>query len=329
MIIPKFRLTSRLIKWMDENYYQNTRFPSRNEEVFFKSKEDSGTIANNLVHYASKVYMDKLDGDLEDVIKKSPSAVVAYIAHLKSRSRNMNSGLLLSLAGHGQFIAQVSTSLGRLSKEFEDDIQHPEHFVQYMNGIRMHDGKVNRIPEMEARIFDPNKFPAGKVAECVVRYATIIGTELPEELKNLLMGHGNQIIEYATVLNNWNKTLDDGLLDSMAGDDKNLLRYAQNHIRRRLPNHLEKTMTDPHVLLNYAKSIVRGRLPEEMENNFAADHVVASTYAFDVIRGFACVRLPDVVHTAMIMKSAANPNDHYIKRYVKECEKDTTVSGSW
>lgn len=328
MFIPKFRLTSRLVKWMDENYYQYTRFPLRNEEVFFKSKEDANTIAMNLVHYARKVYQDSLSSDLEDVIKKSPAAVVNYIIHLKNTSKPVGSDLILSLKGHGEYIAQVANSVGRL-KDFEDDIQNPEHFVAYVNNIRMHEGKGNRIPEMEGRIFDPNKFPSAKVAECVVHYASSTGSPLPEELKSLLKGHGNQIIDYANVLNSWSKTLDTDLLDSLAGDSHNLNRYAKNFIRKRLPSHLEKTMGDPRVLLDYAKSIVRGRLPEEMENNFAKDVQLASQYAFEVIRGFACVRLPDVVHSAMILQSSANPNDYHIKRYVAECEKDTTVSGSW
>lgn len=326
--IPKFRLTSRLIRWIENEYYGYTRLPKNIEEVFFKSKEDPQTIANNLIRYAQKTSQDNLDSELEGVIKKCPSAVVQYVYHLKSHSKPVSKDLLPCLKGHGEQIAQVAQSFGRL-KDYEDDIEHPEHFVAYVNNIRIHEGKVSRIPEMESRIFDPNKFPAGKVAECLVRYATFIGDPLPEELKILLKGHGNQILEYATVLSSWAKPLDEDLLDSLAGDDNNLFRYAKNHTRKRLPIHLEKTMSDPQVLLNYAKSIVKGRLPEDLENHFAKDIRLASQYAFEVIRGFACVRLPDVVHTAMIMNSAANPNDYYIKQYVNECERDTTTSGSW
>lgn len=326
--IPKFRLTSRLIRWIEEEYYGYTRLPKNIEEVFFKSKEDPQTIANNLIRYAQKTSQDNLDSDLEGVIKKCPSAVVQYIYHLKCHSKPISKDLLPCLKGHGEQIAHVAQSFGRL-KDYEDDIQHPEHFVIYIQNIRIHEGKTNRIPEMESRIFDPNKFPAEKVAECLVRYATFIGGPLPEELKVLLKGHGNQILEYATVLGSWAKPLDEDLLDSLAGDSNNLFRYAKNHLRKRLPNHLEKTMTEPQILLNYAKSIVKGRLPEELENHFAKDVRLASQYAFEVIRGFACVRLPDVVHTAMIMNSAANPNDYYIKQYVTECERDTTTSGSW
>lgn len=326
--IPKFRLTSRLVKWIEEEYYGQTRLPKNIEEVFFKSKEDQQTIANNLIRYAQRVSQDNLDSGLEGVIKKCPSAVVQYIHHLTSHSKPISSDLIPVLKGHGEQIAQVAQSVGRL-KEYEDDIQHPEHFVNYINNIRVFEGKTNRIPEMEKRIFDPNKFPAVKIAECLVRYATFIGQPLPEELKVLLKGHGNQILEYATLLQNWGKPLDEDLRDSLAGDDSNLYRYAKNNLRKRLPNHLEKTMSDPQTLLNYAKHIVKGRLPEELENHFAKEIRLASQYAFEVIRGFACVRLPDVVHTAMIMNSAAYPNDYHIKQYVNECERDTTVSGSW
>lgn len=327
--IPKFRLTSRLVRWLEDEYYGHTRLPKNIEEVFFKSKEDASTIANNLVIYAQKVHGSSLDADLENVIKKCPNAVVNYVKYLNRYSKPISDDLIPTLRGHGSHIADVAQSFGRLPKEYEDDIEHPEHFVVYISNIRIHEGKTNRIPEMESRIFDPNKFPACKVAECLVRYATFIGSPLPEELKVLLKGHGSQILEYATLMHNWGKVLDDDLRDSLAGDDNNLFRYAKNNLRKRLPVHLEQTMSDPQVLLSYAKSIVKGRLPEELENNFAKDVRLASQYAFEVIRGFACVRLPDVVHTAMIMNSAANPNDYYIKQYVTECERDTTTSGSW
>jgi len=329
MFAPKFRLTNRLVKWMNENYFQETRLPNRIEEVFFKSKEDIEIIADNLVRYARKVRQDNLSSDLEDVIKKSPKAVVQYLDHLRSVSKTIKPDLLLSLKGNSACLADVSCSLGRLPKEFEDDITHPEHFVNYIGGIKIFNGEKKRIPEMESRIFDPNKFPGKKLAECVVNYATASGTVLDNELKSLLKGYGDQIIEYANLLRGWDKSLDEDLLDSLAGDNHNLYRYAHNISKKRLPSHLEKTMNDPKTLLQYARNIVKGRLPEELENNFASDHVTACSYAFDVIRGYACVRLPDVVHTSMIMKSSANPNDHYIKRYIAECEKDTTTSGSW
>ena len=55
MFIPKFRLTSRLMSWVNENWYGSNRLPANIEEVFFKSKEETSTIAYNIVCYAEKL----------------------------------------------------------------------------------------------------------------------------------------------------------------------------------------------------------------------------------------------------------------------------------
>ena len=331
--IPKFRLTHRLIDWMNENHFTHNRLPKRIEEVFFKSKESPSTIASNLVCYAEKVSADDLDDELEGVIKKDNNALVNYINHLGNIRKPIKPELILCLKGDGKSLSSISCSVGRLPRELEADITNPQHFVNYVRGIGRKEHVYGnssklRIPEMEQVVFLSETNPIHLVVENLVEYASVVG-RLPEELENLLKGHGSQILLYFSRMNSISQPFNEQLVDSLAGDSESLLQYAQNYLRKRLPVHLEKTMSDPKSLLNYAKNIVKGRLPEELENHFAKDYRLASDYAFNVIRAFACVRLPEVVHAAMVMKSFEIPDDLYIKRYVTECEKDTTVSGSW
>lgn len=332
--IPKFRLTTRLVSWVEENHYTYNRLPKNIEEVFFKSKEDTNTIAMNMVSYAKKVHYDNLDIEQEEIIKKNPYAVVQYVYHLHSCGKTIKNDLLDCIKEHPNCLARVSMSVGRLPRELEVKIDDPKNFIEYVSGIRSKGSYYSRtsalrIPEMEQDILLSGRFDPKVVAESVVQYAEFVG-KLPVELENLLMGHGEQILKYAVIIGNCDKQkISDDLLNSLAGDSHSLCEYARLHLKKRLPAHLEKTMSDPKYILNYAKYVVKTRLPEEMENHFAKDCRLASQYAFEIIRGFASVRLPEVVHSAMILQSYSNPNDHLIKQYVTECDKDTTVSGSW
>lgn len=332
-MIPKFRKTNRLISWLEENGFNGKRLPANYEEVFTKTKEEPETVAHNLVKYAQCAAESILDPWQEELIMKSPSATAGYIHFLANYRKVINPLLILSLKDDEDKLAIISSSVGRLDVELEQKIKKPENFVNYVSGIKIHLGiyecsdKV-RIPEMEQKVFI-DQSDSKKVAEELVRYATIIG-KLPDELEDLLKGHGPEILSYLHFIKNRFKVeIRKELTDSLAGDSESLLKFAENHLRKRLPYHLEKTMTDPRCLLRYAKVVVCGRLPEELENHFATDYRIASNYAFEVIRGYACVKLPDVVHTAMIMKSYSDPNDYHVKRYVAECERDTTISGSF
>lgn len=325
--IPHFRLTRRLRQWMSNNSNHGNRLPKDVEEVFFKSKESADTIASNLVNYANETYNEPLSVELENLILKSPKAVVNYLTHLKYRHLPIRDVFIQSLKGHPHCLAQAAASVGRLPRELESEIVNADHFLTYVGSLR-NNGKSQRIIEQEPAVFFSGNNSPAKVAEAVANYAGFIGV-LPPELKELLKANNNAIMSYANFLKNQNMSLDSDLVDCLAGDDENLFKYAQNYLRKRLPEHLEKTFTDPSIIVNYARNIVRGRLPEELENHLASDYRAAASYAFDVIRGFACVRLPDVVHSAMVMKSFETPNEPAIKRYIQECEKDTTISGSF
>lgn len=327
MYTPRFRMTSRMIKWMDENYHPRKRFPEDIEKVFFKSKESEDVIAYNLVQYAERID-DPITVDMEKLIEKHPNSMVQYIKHLHYSGLEIRPELLNSLKGNGSCLAELGSTVGRLPRELEQDIVHPENFLTYVTQLRLNKGFEQRIIEQESIVFFSNGLSPEKNAEYVAKYALHIGV-LPPEFKELLKANNNAIMEYSSYLLTKKLPLDDDLQDCLAGDDKNLLKYAQNHIRKRLPIKLEKTLTDPQILLNYARNVVRNRLPEELENNLVKDHRVAVSYAFDVIRAFACIRLPEVVHAALVMKSFETPDDHHIKRYIGECERDTSVPGTW
>jgi hypothetical protein len=315
---------------MEDNHYANKRLSKEIEQVFFKSKENADTIAQNLVTYAEKVYLDPIDIEMEHLIELDPNAVVRYIKHLKSVNRNIRPELLNCLKGNSNCLAAASVTVGRLPSELEVDITHPSDFITYISNLKYKVPNLRSesgILEQEQKVFFSNKLSPEKTAEWVAKYANHVGV-LPQEFKELLKADNDSILQYQSFLAAKNLPLDDDLRDCLAGDDKNLFKYAQN-TRKRLPQHLEETLKNPQVLLSYARNIVQGRLPEELENHFASDLQAASNYAFEIIRGYASVRLPDVVHSAMILTNSANPNDYNIKRYVKECERDTTVPGSW
>lgn len=320
-----FRKTSRLVKWVRENSFGYTRLDKKDEEVFFKSKEPGEVIAHNLVEYAEHCHNDNLDSDQEKLLFAWPGHLLRYIQHL-SRKGKVRFDLVNHLKGCSRELACVAKEYGRLPADLEKDIEEPEHFLIYITGLR-NKGVQDRIVDMENRIFFGGKYDNKTLAPYVAKYSQHI--ELTPELKEILKSDNDSIMEYTQILLNKGKTVDDDLRDCLAGDDKNLLKYSMNFIRKRLPQHLEKTLTDPPTILQYATRVVRNRLPEDLENHLASDYRCAVSYAFDVIRAFACVRLPEVVHSAMVMKSFELPNDSTIKRYISECEKDTTVPGSW
>jgi len=324
-MIPKFRRTNRLLKWIAENNYSKMRLPKENEAVFFKSNEDESTIAHNLVNYAEETYKDDLDHDLENVISKNAGATVRYIQHLSRYGKNIRPEIIYFLKGDGAFLCQISREVGRLPLDLEADIKSPNDFLTYFSGL-CHRGEKTRLIDMENRIFINNDSVA--VPSCVAKYANLIN-ELPQELKDILKKDNAAIMEYQAFISRKNKFIDNDLMDCLAGDDENLFKLASNYLSKRLPEHLEKTMSNPKSLFDYARLVVRNRLPEELENHLVKDHKIAVDYAFNIIRAYASVRLPEVVHSAIVMKSFEVPNDSTIKRYINECDRDTSVPGSW
>jgi len=117
-------------------------------------------------------------------------------------------------------------------------------------------------------------------------------------------------------------------LDLFAGKSARLVQWSfWSH--ERLPQHLEDTISDPSELLAYAVDVVKGRVPEHLESVFHNDIHYAVRYAFDVIRGFAPVKLPDHLHNAVVLESFKDPDDYDIKNYMKASESDPNKTGNY
>ena len=116
-------------------------------------------------------------------------------------------------------------------------------------------------------------------------------------------------------------------IDLFKGKSARLVQWAI-WTKSRLPDYLEDSISDPSQLLDYAKEVVRGRVPSHLEDVFLKDVHSATTYAFEVIRGFAPVKLPDALHNFVIMESFKDPNDYQIKIYMKASESDPNKTGN-
>jgi hypothetical protein len=196
------------------------------------------------------------------------------------------------------------------------------------------------IPQAEELFLNSNE-DAVDILYALIGYHEQIGFDLSPELQNLLyvkaqeaivpadehMSHVSTFLRYCHNL----QVEDDRVskyLDLFAGKSEKLVRWAI-WSGERLPKHLEDTIDSPYDLLRYATDVVRGRIPEHLENVFHKDIHVATQYAFDVIRGFAPCRLPDHLHNAVIMESFKDPDNYDIKNYMKASESDPNKTGNF
>lgn len=189
------------------------------------------------------------------------------------------------------------------------------------------DGRaVRRVPaDREEVFFRTKKETPSELAACVARYAGWAG-RLEPRFEALLVGHNDHIISYLKATNNF-EDVNEQLTESLTGDSRNLYRYAHASDSR-LPVELENTISEPKYAFLYAKEILRGRLPIEREEVFFQDIYYAAKYAFEVIRGFASCRLPEELHTFMVMKSFEDPNNEHIRAYIEASESDPSKMGN-
>jgi len=179
-------------------------------------------------------------------------------------------------------------------------------------------------PERE-QVFLRSKESSGEVAACLARYAGWAG-RLPPFLESLLVHHQDHLVSYIRTLHSRKVEFEVELMDPLAGNSRGL--YMVSKTMGRLPEHLEKTISDPKYAYLYAKEVLRGRLPLDMENVFFKDALWAAKYAFDVIRGFHSVRLPEALHAFMVMKSFERPDDENIRAYIDAAENDPNRVGN-
>jgi hypothetical protein len=351
MHIPKFRNTRRLVLWCQVNF-KRERLPAENEKCFFSGKEDPRSVASNVASYASLV--GKLDVELEALLKPSHKAILSYFGSLHQRDLDLPQELVDELKGDDENLLLYAKNIvrGRLPSELEDTFSNPNLCLSYAQFIR------GPLPEhLEEKVFSPSdRADAGGIANILTKYAAITNGVLREGLKNRLKASNSAIIEYGRLQKTYGRTLDVELQDCLSGDSHRLYELASTIIVGRLPEHLENTMSDGSQLYQYAKMIMRGqrlpanleakladspdycvkyaeeivcgRLPEEVEVGLMKDHNAAVRYAFNVIRAFAPVRLPEQIHAYLVMKSFELPNDVLIKKYIDACDSDPNKAGN-
>jgi hypothetical protein len=182
-----------------------------------------------------------------------------------------------------------------------------------------------RLPSDREQVFlRTKKEEPREVAACVAKYAGWVGP-VPE-FERLLLGHNDSVLVYLRAVRNRGGEASEFLVDSLAGDSRNLYRWS-NEVGR-LPTHLEDTISEPRFLFLYAKEILCGRLPSHLEAGFFGDSYHLGRYAFDIIRGFAPVRLPEELHNCMVMKSFEEPDNEHIRAYMDACESDPNMVGN-
>lgn len=187
-------------------------------------------------------------------------------------------------------------------------------------------GLPPRLPrEIEGVFLRTKKENPKEVAGCIARYSGWAGRMGPEFEEVLKQDH-DSLVAYIHNLVNADEEYDESLLEVLSGDSRNLYRVAKDI--GRLPSHLESTITDPRYAFLYSKEVLRGRLPSEMESVFFADDYFAAKYAFEVIRGFAPCRLPEELHTFMVMKSFEDPENEHVKKYLQASESDPSKIGN-
>lgn len=186
-------------------------------------------------------------------------------------------------------------------------------------------GLPARLDADREQVFFRSKESPGEVAACIARYAGWAG-RLSPAMEDLLRPHKDHLVSYIRTLHSRKVEFDLALMDDLAGYGRGL--YLVSKTVGRLPEHLEKTIGEPKYAYLYAKEVLHGRLPLEVENVFFGDSLYAAKYAFDVIRGFSSVRLPEALHAFMVMKSFENPNDDNIRAYIDAAENDSNRVGN-
>lgn len=193
-----------------------------------------------------------------------------------------------------------------------------------------------RLPADREQVFFKckDKHPL-MVSSHIAEYASFVG-KVDEPLENLLLVDLQHVLKYIKIVHSREQEVNPALVQALKakGTSSFLFSWA-HHIKKRLDEDLENALDDgttycPRWCYRYAKEVLRGRLPEHLENVFSKydDSYHASKYAFDVIRGFAPCRLPDDIHTYMVMKSFQEPDNDHIKTYMDASESNPDHVGN-
>jgi hypothetical protein len=156
-------------------------------------------------------------------------------------------------------------------------------------------------------------------AAALAEYASNAGL-LGPHLEEIIMSNADSLMKYIGVIDRNGGEIHERFLRAMVGQDRHFSSLSK-FLKGRLPDYLEESISDPSVALDYARSVLKGRLPERVESVLQNDERYAVRYAFEVVRGFASPRLPDAVHSFLVMKSFEDPDNHEIRKYIQEVER--------
>lgn len=187
--------------------------------------------------------------------------------------------------------------------------------------------QLDRLPTDREEVFFKDKSDPFHLASHVLAYSRYVGKPLGERFENLLKPNKGALLCYLREMDERGNDMPQSLIDELKGCNTPLYHWAK-YTEKRLPKHLEDSIDDPQCALDYATDVLRGRLPEHLEKVFFKSAEHASQYAFEVIRGFSPIKLPDDLHAFMVMKSFETPNNRFIKEYMEACEDDPNKMGN-
>lgn len=154
----------------------------------------------------------------------------------------------------------------------------------------------------------------------LAEYSTRVGP-LEPHLEEVILQDGDSVMRYINTLVGHQREISEKFLRALVGKDEHFVTLATGVLRRRLPDYLEESISNPEVALNYARHVLKGRLPAKIEEVLQKSHRCAVKYAFEIVRGMASPRLPDSIHAFVVMKSFEEPHDGEIRRYIQEVDR--------
>jgi hypothetical protein len=180
MNVPKFRSTTRLVRWVSKNH-QTTRIPFDRESLFLNGKETQSLRAANLANYACYVGRAK---ELEGILVGEHQAALSYLKAAYSREKVVCEEVLPILKGHADCLYQWGRHIGRLPKELEDSFlgapDSPRYGFLYAKEVLR-----GRLPEHLEEILESSSHFAAKYAFEVIRGFS--SCRLPDALHNMML----------------------------------------------------------------------------------------------------------------------------------------------
>lgn len=180
--------------------------------------------------------------------------------------------------------------------------------------------RKTRLPSDREEVFFKLK-ELKTTPQMIYMYSSWVGP-LDRELERLMFANPTVTADYIVRCWHLGREPDDEILSVIKESDALILRVVRS-MKARVPEWLEDQIRDPSSLVTYAKIAIRGRLPERLEQKLVGDLDACNDYAFGVIRGLASPKLPDPLHTFMVLKSFEMTDDEDLKEYFREIKNSS------